>query len=60
VAAKARQIDIESAPIRYVAELLSVDTDSERAIRWLIALMVICADPTSLALVAFVSARRAA
>jgi hypothetical protein len=38
---------------------MSIDADSDRAIRWLIALMVICADPTSLALVAFVSARRA-
>jgi MarR family len=59
VAAKAHQAEVESAPIRYVARLLSSDVDSERAIRWLICLMVICADPTSLALVAFVSARRA-
>jgi hypothetical protein len=59
IAAKARQADLESAPIRYVAELIgATDTDSERAIRWLIALMVICADPTSLCLMAFVSARR--
>jgi hypothetical protein len=34
------------------------NTDSERAIRLLIALIVICADPTSLSLVAFASARR--
>jgi hypothetical protein len=38
VAAKGRQIATEAAPIRYVAELLGVHTDSERAIRWLIAL----------------------
>jgi hypothetical protein len=38
VAAKGRQIETEAAPIRYVAELVGADTDSERAIRWLIAL----------------------
>ena len=52
VAAKGRQIETESAPIRYVAELLGVDTDSERAIRWLIALMVLCCDPLAIALTA--------
>ncbi len=31
--AKGRQIETESAPIRYVAELLGLDTDSEKAIR---------------------------
>jgi hypothetical protein len=44
VAAKGRQIETEAAPIRYVAELIGADTDSERAIRWLIALMVLCCD----------------
>jgi hypothetical protein len=43
--AKGRQIETEAAPIRYVAQLLGVDTDSERAIRWLIALMVLTCDP---------------
>ena len=38
VAAKGRQMETESAPIRHVAELIGADTDSERAIRWLIAL----------------------
>jgi hypothetical protein len=52
VAAKGRQIETEAAPIRYVAELLGVDTDSERAIRWLIALMVLCCDPLAIALTA--------
>jgi hypothetical protein len=28
-------------PIRYVAELVGTETDGERAIRWLIALMVL-------------------
>jgi uncharacterized tellurite resistance protein B-like protein len=58
VAARGRQMEVESAPIRYVAELLGVDVDSERAIRWLIALMVLCCDPLAIALTAAASARR--
>jgi hypothetical protein len=42
VAARGRQIEADAAPIRYVAELVVADTDSERAIRWLISLMVMC------------------
>ena len=57
VAARGRQIETEAAPIRYVAELLGVDTDSEKAIRWLIALMVMCCDPLAIALTAAASAR---
>jgi hypothetical protein len=56
--AKGRQAETEAAPIRYVAELLGVDTDGERAIRWLIALMVLCADPLAIALTAATAARR--
>jgi hypothetical protein len=56
--AKGKQLETESAPIRYVAELLGTDTDSERAIRWLIALMVLCCDPLAIALTAAASARR--
>ena len=52
VAAKGKQIETEAAPIRYVAELLRADTDSERAIQWLIALMVLCCDPLAIALTA--------
>jgi hypothetical protein len=48
----ARRTGSETAPIRYVAELLGVDTNSERAIRWLIALMVFCRDPLAIALTA--------
>jgi hypothetical protein len=55
---KARRIDTEAAPIRYVAELVGADTDSERAIRWLIALMVLTCDPLAIALTAATSARR--
>ena len=58
VAAKGRRIETEAAPIRYVAELLGADTDSERAIRWLIALMVLCCDPLAILLTAAASARR--
>ncbi len=46
------------APIRYVAELVGADTDSERAIRYLIALMVLTCDPLAIALMAAASARR--
>jgi hypothetical protein len=58
VAAKGRQAEIEAAPIRYVAELVGADADSERAIRWLIALMVLCCDPLAIALTAAASAKR--
>jgi hypothetical protein len=55
--AKGRQIETEAAPIRYVVELIGSDTDSEQAIRWLIALMVLCCDPLAIALTAAASAR---
>jgi hypothetical protein len=58
VAARGRQAETEAAPIRYVAELVGTDTDSERAIRSLITLMVLCCDPLGIALTAAVSARR--
>jgi hypothetical protein len=58
VAAQGRRIETEAAPIRYVAELIGTDTDSEQAIRWLIALMVLCCDPLAIALTAAASARR--
>jgi hypothetical protein len=58
VAAQGKRIETEAAPIRYVAELLGLDTDSEKAIRWLIALMVLCCDPLAIALTAAASARR--
>jgi hypothetical protein len=58
VAAQGWRIETEAAPILYVAELLGVGTDSERPIRWLIALMVLCCDPLAIALTAATSARR--
>ena len=45
--------------IRYAAKLVGPETDNERAIRWLIALMVLCCDPLAIALTA-AAARRAA
>ena len=48
----------EAAPIRYVAQLVGTDTDSERAIRWLIALIVLCCDPLAISLTAAASAGR--
>jgi hypothetical protein len=33
LAAQSRRIEAEAAPIRYVAELIGTDTDSQRAIR---------------------------
>jgi hypothetical protein len=58
LAAQGRKIETEAAPIRYVGELLGLDTDSEKAIQWLIALMVLCCDPLAIALTAAASARR--
>lgn len=58
MAAQGRRIEIEAAPMKYVAELVGADTDSERAIRWLIALMVLTCDPLAIALTAAASARR--
>jgi hypothetical protein len=52
VVARGKRIETEATPIRYVAELLGVDTNSEKAIRWLIALMVLCCDPLAIALTA--------
>jgi len=56
--AKGQQIESEAAPIRYVAELIGTDADSERAIRWLILMIVLCCDPLAIALTAAASVRR--
>jgi hypothetical protein len=55
--AKGRQIEAEAAPLHYVAKPIGADTDSEWAIRWLLALMVLCCDPRATALTAAASAR---
>jgi hypothetical protein len=57
VAAKGRQIETEAAPIRYVAAVFGV-ADQETAIRWLIALMVLCCDPLAIALTAAAASSR--
>ncbi len=56
LAAKGRRIETEALPVKCVAELIGADADSERAIRWLIALMVLCCDPLAIALTAAASA----
>ena len=58
-APRSRQIETRAAPIRSVAELIGADTDSERAIRWLILVMVLCCDPLAIAITAAASARKA-
>ena len=52
LAAQGRRIETEATLIRYVAELVGARTDSERAIQWLIPLMVLCCDPLAIALTA--------
>jgi hypothetical protein len=55
LAAKGRHAETKAAPIRYVAELVGTDTDSERAIR---RLMVLCCEPLAIALTVAASASR--
>jgi hypothetical protein len=42
--ATARQIEVEPVPIRHVTAPTAADTGGEWAIRWLLALMVLCGD----------------
>ncbi len=53
IAAKGRRIEVEAAPIMYVAQLMGGTT--EQAIRLLILLMVLTCDPLALALTAAAS-----
>ena len=53
IAAKGRRIEVEAAPIMYVAQLIGGTT--EQAIRLLILLMVLTCDPLALALTAAAS-----
>jgi hypothetical protein len=57
VAARGRQVETEAAPIKYVAAVFGI-ADQETAIRWLIALMVLCCDPLAIGLCAATSARK--
>jgi len=45
--ANGQQIEAEAAPMRYLEKPVGADTDSEWAIRWLVALMVLCCDPSA-------------
>jgi hypothetical protein len=56
VAARTRRIEVEAAPIMYVAQLMGGTT--EQAIRFLILLMVLTCDPLALALTAAASRPR--
>jgi len=56
--AKVHALEIEAAPIMYVAALFGGTT--EQAIRMLILLMVLTCDPLAIALTAAASARREA
>jgi ribosomal protein L37E len=47
--ANGRQIEAEAVPTRGVAKGIGGDTDSEGAIRWLLALMLLCCDPPAIA-----------
>jgi len=58
VQAQAVIAESETMPIMFAAEVLGIGVDPERAIRWLIALLVLCLDPMALALTAAISARR--
>jgi len=58
VEARAAIAESETMPIMFAAELLGLGSDSERAIRFLTALLVLCLDPLALALTAAVSIRR--
>jgi uncharacterized OB-fold protein len=42
--AKGRQIEAEAAPIRHAAEPIGAEIDSEWALRWLLALIMLCCD----------------
>jgi hypothetical protein len=55
--ANGRQIEADAAPVRYVAEPIGADTDSEWAIRWFLALIMLYRDPPARAPTAAASAR---
>jgi hypothetical protein len=57
VPAKRQQIETEAALIRHVAEPIGDETDREWAIRWLLALIMLCCDPPGRAQMAEASAR---
>jgi hypothetical protein len=56
VVAKVQAIEVETAPIRFVAQLFGATT--EEAIRLLILLMVLTCDPLAIVLTAVASSRK--
>ena len=56
--AKGRQSEAAAAPVHRLAELIGAETDSESAIRWLLALMMLCCDPPAKARTAAAPARK--
>jgi hypothetical protein len=58
VAAQGRAAEVESTPLRYLAEILNINAGPEALIRFLIAAIVACGDPFAIALLAAVSGRR--
>jgi predicted nucleic acid-binding Zn ribbon protein len=50
------KIEAEAAPIRHVAEPIGAETDGEWAIRWLLALMMLCCDAPAISLTGAASA----
>jgi hypothetical protein len=58
VEARAAIAESEAMPLRYAAELIGMGTEDEKAIRWLIALIVLCCNPLAIPSTAAVSARR--
>jgi hypothetical protein len=54
---RGRQIETEATSIRHATQPIGADTDGEWAIRWLLALMMLCCDPPARALTAAASAR---
>jgi len=54
--ATVKEVENETSPIRYAAQLLGLRSDD--AIRWFIALMVLCCDPLAIALTAAAASAR--
>jgi hypothetical protein len=57
-AAQGKAAEVESTPLRYLAEILNINAGPEALIRFLIAAIVACGDPFAIALLAAVSGRR--
>jgi hypothetical protein len=56
--AQGKAAEVESTPLRYLAEILGVNAGPKALIRFLIAAIVACGDPFAIALLAAVSSHR--